>query len=358
MKIMMKGAISILVCMLMIISTIIPISAATLSEKSSLKRGDTLYVGGSGPNNFTYIQDAINAASNGYTVFVFKDSSPYKENLYVRKSINLIGEDRNTTIIDGRNRGDVIDINYSFVTISGFTIQHSGLIGRWRWEGILTMGSSTTIKGNIIQKNNNGIALTNLYNLNPHNLCILNNVIQNNRECGINSRCGVTNSTISGNVIAENGNCGIALSGTINSKNIIVGNIITGNHLIGIIVYGNFNNVTGNTVQNTQKNVEYCRAGISIEGMNNSITRNNLINNSRQAFQFNWGESRTEISNMAKENNTWDGNYWGEPLTGPQRIAGRIYLSGKHFSPIWLPWNWVPWIAYDSHPAQAPYTIP
>jgi len=35
------------------------------------ENGNTLYVGGSGPNNYTKIQDAIDNASNGDTVFVY-----------------------------------------------------------------------------------------------------------------------------------------------------------------------------------------------------------------------------------------------------------------------------------------------
>jgi len=41
--------------------------------------GSTLYVGGSGPNNYTSIQDAINDASDGDTIYVYDDSSPYHE---------------------------------------------------------------------------------------------------------------------------------------------------------------------------------------------------------------------------------------------------------------------------------------
>ena len=35
--------------------------------------GNILYVGGSGPGNFTSIQDAVNNASEGDTVFVFDE---------------------------------------------------------------------------------------------------------------------------------------------------------------------------------------------------------------------------------------------------------------------------------------------
>ncbi|MHA1376567.1 MAG: hypothetical protein ACTSR7_19990, partial [Promethearchaeota archaeon] len=41
--------------------------------------GDTLYVGGNGTGNYTKIQDAIDDANPGDTVFVYDDSSPYYE---------------------------------------------------------------------------------------------------------------------------------------------------------------------------------------------------------------------------------------------------------------------------------------
>ena len=68
--------------------------------EESLKSGKTLYVGGSGPNNYTKIQDAIDNASTGDTVFIYDDSSPYCESLSVDwPSISIVGENRKTTII-------------------------------------------------------------------------------------------------------------------------------------------------------------------------------------------------------------------------------------------------------------------
>ena len=90
-------------------------------------RGNTLYVGGSGPNNYTMIQDAIDEAVDGDTVFVYDDSSPYFENIIINKSIFLIGENKDSTIIDGdETGGHVIRIVVNQVHLSGFTIQNCG----------------------------------------------------------------------------------------------------------------------------------------------------------------------------------------------------------------------------------------
>ena len=74
------------------------ISFTTLSNENNNLSSETLYVGGSGPGNYTKIQDAIDDASDGDTVFVF--SGIYNEFLSIDKSIQLIGEDKNTSIIN------------------------------------------------------------------------------------------------------------------------------------------------------------------------------------------------------------------------------------------------------------------
>ena len=68
--------------------------------------GNTLYVGGSGPNNYTKIQDAVDNASDGDTVYVFNGT--YYENVFIGRSINLIGENKDTTIIDGGGNSEDI----------------------------------------------------------------------------------------------------------------------------------------------------------------------------------------------------------------------------------------------------------
>ncbi|MBE3093908.1 MAG: hypothetical protein IMZ52_02670, partial [Actinobacteria bacterium] len=70
------------IILLFIGTGIIP-AIAQESEKpsQSTSRGNWLYVGGSGPGNYSSIQAAINATSSGDTVFVYAASSPYYENV-------------------------------------------------------------------------------------------------------------------------------------------------------------------------------------------------------------------------------------------------------------------------------------
>jgi pectin methylesterase-like acyl-CoA thioesterase len=100
---MWENKISILV--LVTILALSTISIITL-YKAEGSNGATLYVGGRGLENYTLIQSAINAASNGDTVFVYKGI--YHENLIINKSIYLIGENKSITIIDGNKSANIV----------------------------------------------------------------------------------------------------------------------------------------------------------------------------------------------------------------------------------------------------------
>lgn len=55
--------------------------------------GDILYVGGSGLHNYSRIQDAVDNASAGDIIFVYNKSSPYYENIIIKKNdLQLIGK--------------------------------------------------------------------------------------------------------------------------------------------------------------------------------------------------------------------------------------------------------------------------
>ena len=53
------------------------------------------------PGSRGYIQDLIDNASSGDTIYI--PSGIYYESIVIDKSITLVGEDKNTTIIDAEN---------------------------------------------------------------------------------------------------------------------------------------------------------------------------------------------------------------------------------------------------------------
>jgi len=85
---------------------------------STIQSGDILYVGGSGEGNYTKIQDAIDNATDGDTVFAY--NGIYYENVVVNKIIMLIGEDKDYTIIDCEGIGYGITVQGDMIYIGDF----------------------------------------------------------------------------------------------------------------------------------------------------------------------------------------------------------------------------------------------
>ncbi len=82
-------------------------------------RATTLVV----PDDYSRIQEAVNAANPRDTIFV--RSGTYHEHVLVDKSLSLVGENRDTTIIDGDYVGTVVSVTSDCVNVSGFRIQNA-----------------------------------------------------------------------------------------------------------------------------------------------------------------------------------------------------------------------------------------
>ena len=149
-------SLGVLIITIIFLLTIIPISV--ISTDPSVDQ--VLWtVNNNGAADFTRIQEAINAASDGDTIFV--NSGFYDENIHIDKKINLIGEDRNTTIIDGKNYLDTIVISSDQVNVTGFCIQNSGSSGRD--AAIQIESNQVIIIDNIIRNSTIGIFLHNAH---------------------------------------------------------------------------------------------------------------------------------------------------------------------------------------------------
>ena len=218
--------------------------------------GKTLYVGGNGPGNYTSIQAAINAAEDGDTIFVY--SGTYYENVVVKKSVTIVGENKNTTIIDGRRKNDVIFLNASEATISNFTIQN-GTTG-WTSGGIHIRGRGNKISENIIKNNNDGVLVESIDSF--HNE-IEKNIIFNNKEEGVDL-FNADKNIVRENIVFDNRGDGIDVSDA-------SGNIIEKNILDDTIYLGR-------AYENTVKNNSFTEGGIKIWWSSDNKILDNTIN--------------------------------------------------------------------------------
>lgn len=351
--------------------------------KSTINSGNILYVGGSGPNNYSKIQDAIDNASDGDIVFVYDISSPYYENIVINKSISLIGEDRNTTVIDGFNNGVVIKINNcSYVNIHGFTINDGGYK---HLEDILILFDSCD---NCIVSNNflnntdpSGVyyVTTGVYLLESNTIQIKNNIIYD----GLSIALGKSNdNTIAHNKLLK----GYVIFGGSSSNNISYNDLSNG---WGYELFGsNYNNFSYNNIINVKvkgfyierssycdfymNNIENCKGvGIHFDRCSNNIF--NFNNIKRNLFGV-WMEghggsfySNNFIKNLIPVLTRdvgiyfFDGNYWNKPMNRPKMIIGLKeimlrppYTQGPH-DPGWF--ITIPELLFDRNPASEPYDI-
>jgi len=262
---MKKKLIGLSICMLLISTVVLPVSGTLMIDRTSkpLLYGGTLYVGGSGPGNYTKIQDAIDDASDGDTVFVYDDSSPYFENVVVNKSINLVGEDKYMTVIDGEKKDDVVFVSVDSVSIVGFTIQNSSKESND--AGIKLYSNYSIIQKTIISNNHYGIVLRrSSYNT------IFNNAITLNQRTGVRFQSYSNHNVISGNTIGPFNHYGIELIACKN--NTISGNVIEDNWGEGMHLFSDNNIITGNIISYNGHDA------ISIaHSKNNNIISNNTI---------------------------------------------------------------------------------
>jgi parallel beta-helix repeat protein len=383
------------IILLFVGTCVIPANAQNTEKSQSTSRGNWLYVGGSGPGNYTKIQDAIYNASDGDTVFVY--SGVYYEQISIVNAVCLLGESKYTTIIDTTysNDWDLINLHRNNITISGFTLRLTDDGGYPR--NIISNSyppdviSNITISDNIFQgvqvdiiclrSCNSCLISNNLFSLCGGKDCIflhtsINSIIANNsiinttdvydtgiildqvsycsvRNNSIKSACfglelsGSDNNSISNNYFFDNLNWAIHLDFS-SKNNSIFSNYIDNSiktmlitldwtdGLIGI-------NIQGYSCRNNkiEKNhISHCRYGILLEDhcQYTTITKNTFKSNIVCARFLN-----TEFSS----HNIWNQNYWGRPRVLPKPIFGikdeyRVYPG---------------FFEFDWHPAQEPYDI-
>jgi parallel beta-helix repeat protein len=199
------------------------------------------------PDDYSTIQEAINNAVDGDIISV--KARTYYEHVVVNKTVSLVGEDADTTIIDGNDTGHVVYVVRSNVNVTGFTVRNSGNIHWPDLDAGICLNSTT---GCVISENrvvDNGFAgislLSSQYNK------IAGNNVSDTGWGGIHLMNSSRN-TVSDNILDSNGQQ-LQWGGGINGH--------AGSH---------YNNITDNTILNCVYGMFYHDARC------NSICRNNI----------------------------------------------------------------------------------
>lgn len=315
------------------------------------------------PDNYPTIQAAIGNASDGDRVYV--RAGTYYENVVVDKSISLIGEGPERTIIAGEGLVGVL-VRHDGVVLTGFKIvMHSvvryyygvhllsvkncsvfnnrienAFYGMWLYDAFYN-----SVFNNVITGNQNGVNIEA-----SHNNTLAKNTITRNNDWGI-FNTGSNNNNIVGNYFSANGDA-ISLNGyseTTSENNLIIGNTLTQNTYRGIAVESaSHNNIIGNSITETGTEethgegiliaagsynlikdniIAFNEIGIHLEASFNTITQN-MVENNRESAITNWYRIPVPTDNKIYGNNfinnyinfsnlasnAWDngskGNYW------------------------------------------------
>jgi hypothetical protein len=124
----------------------------TFRPSEPLNRG-WLYVGGSGPGNYTTIQSAIDNANPGDTIFVY--NGIYQEQVNVTRSVLLKGQNNTGTIIAG---GFNVSKNYT-------TIQNFNITSGYEWSSDITGKNGTNKAGLYVSSSYNLFSSNHFWNI-------------------------------------------------------------------------------------------------------------------------------------------------------------------------------------------------
>jgi parallel beta-helix repeat protein len=275
-----------------------------------------------------------------------------------------MGEDKETTVIDGGGTATVVNVISNLVNISGFTIKGGAYPNN---AAIMLTTNSNTISDNIItnnscigiyvKANDNTITLNDIINNALNGIQVENAELNTISENTIDTNSiGVYLDESSNNTITDNtiSNClgdGVYLTGRSDYLTISF-NTITDNLNNGIYAsWSEHCTIQGNTIANNGEVNEsgiYLTASSYCEIIENTIDGNNeygiqlvLWCNENKIRQNNFMNNKINAIFFTSALNRWSFNYWNRPRIFPKPIFGIMGI--------------MPWINFDWRPLLTPF---
>ena len=420
---MFKKFLAVSILAIFLITSLNLVAAELKNKETPIEASNAiLKVDNDGDGDYKCIQNAINNANNGDTIEIY--SGTYKERIKIKKQIQLIGisneletgTDTRKPIIDGENKGNVIEIYEDNCTVSGLKIINAGYLKN-EGEGLKIISSDNhiiinntfknnfiglmfeqNIKSRFLGQNNfpknctiaNNIFEYNVfgfYCINPQNHKICNNSFKNSGPCLIGSAEKILSNKYENNTVnnrpiynyinQENITINPKDAGQIliiNCHNCIIENISIHNTTIGIIILYSSNLLIRN---NTLRDIH--RGGISLYADHCEIYNNSFINCSYGCYLEGGTDFYLHHNNFIKcykhdqpvhsyikkhqtfmesKNVIYDCNYWDDwlGLQNPKfkDVPKLIFGFRKYIHKLL---NIFPVVNFDRNPVEIPYDL-
>ena len=291
--------------------------------------------------NYTTIQEAIDANETLDEHVILVEEGVYYEHVILNKSLALIGENRNTTIIDGNGTGTVVNLTAQNISLSNLTIINAGFqtpisgaillneTVNCMVKDVATLDSDPcgiTLINSTHNKIVDSISSSNTWGLllinSNENMIVENMISGNSYGIGLGGPEGSNNNLLADNTISDNTHHGIDIFGLdnqvssnqiLNNSNGVLLDMANGNLLVGNDISNNsqhgvylIKDSKGNTI--IENTIQFNSFGVFLRwdaGQNNTFYHNNIISNTIQILSSN-------------SPNTWDdgypsgGNYWSD----------------------------------------------
>ena len=243
---------------------------------------------GSEGSSFATIQHGIDAASDGDTVLV--SSGVYIENInYNGKNIAVIGENRETTIIDGNQNGSVVTFESgedSTTLLMNFTVTNSGGLSYDWGGGVIARNESSPVLDSLIIIDNEGGGYEGMDGggglcvIHNGNVRINNSIISNTTsesESGALFACQGGEIKATNCLIVNNSTGGVSAgcnSGSGNNAIELINCTVTDNNNYGIYIFGDVSvssSIIYNNGWNGQWNISDIDGQVSLSVSNSLV---------------------------------------------------------------------------------------
>ena len=267
----------------------------TQTKSMPLMNRDIIYVDddntagpwdGTQAHPYQYIQDGIDNANAGDTIYVFNGT--YTEDVYINKAVDLVGENKESVLVNSSSSSETIHLKVDHINMSGFSVTNNGQTVGILFDGV----DNCTITNNIISNNTIGIRMFHSAQNTIDNNYIANNIISDN-QLGI-MMVNSTHNSVDNNLI-KNNTCAIVMF--YSTYNSISNNLVEYNsQSILIETRSNRTSLTYNTITHSSTGIYFLN-----NSCNNSVMHNNISDN-HDGLYFETSHDNFVASNRIENN--------------------------------------------------------